>query len=168
MRRRFSSASLLSSSINSPRAASPVALAHGRGIMRNRPRIAAAPYQPASAAVPRISHQHDPLEGHQQAEVREPVESTWRNIVSLRFPTRSSSLFISVSDFCISDQCVAVPASDRCTASVPAGSSGFPPAPSLFRLPAPSACLIACGKSHWITMGWIICGCGAAGGALLG
>ena len=80
--------------------------------------------------------------------------------LSLRFPTRSSSLFISVSDLCIS-------VSDFCTGvrSVRVFNSG-----RVFRISSssqfiPPACsaslLIACGRSHWITMGWIGCGCGA-------
>ena len=82
---------------------------------------------------------------------------------SLRFPTRSRSLFISVSDLCIS-------VSDFCTGvrSMCALRPGI-----AFRISSssqfiPSACsvslLIACGRSHRITMGWIVCG--ADGGAL--
>ena len=140
---------------------------HG-GDQRNRPRIAAAPYQPASAAVPRISTSMIHLRA--TSRLKSGSQSIHlEEYFSLRFPTRSSSLFISVSDFCIST-------SVFCTGvrSMYGFSSG-----RVFRISSssqfiPSACsvslFIACGRSHWITMGWIVCAvcCGAVDGVLFG
>ena len=122
---------------------------HG-GDQRNRPRI---------AAVPRISTSMIHLRA--TSRLKSGSQSIHlEEYFSLRFPTRSSSLFISVSDFCIS-------VSDFCTGvrSTRVFSSG-----RVFRISSssqfiPSACSvslsIACGRSHWITMGWIGCDCGA-------
>ena len=73
---------------------------HG-GHQRNRSRIAAAPYHPASAAVPRISTSMIHLRA--TSRLKSGSQSIHlEEYLSLRFPTRSSSLFISVSDLCIS------------------------------------------------------------------
>ena len=130
----------------------------------NRLRIFAALYHPASATEPSsvTSMIHLIATSRLKSGSHRIHLQEYR---SLRFPTRSSSLFISVSDFCIS-------VSDFCTGvrSMCALRPGI-----AFRISSssqfiPSACSvslsIACGRSHWITMGWI--GCGAAGGALFG
>ena len=91
--------------------------------------------------------------------------AVWGGLTIARNAQRSDVKVYSVNDFCIS-------VSDRCTGvrSTRVFNSG-----RVFRISSssqfiPSACsvslFIACGRSHWITMGWI--GCAVCCGALFG
>ncbi len=135
MRRRFSSASSSSSS----------SVPYGRqsratsGDQRNRPRIAAAPYQPASAAVPRISTSMIHLRATSRLKVREPVDPFGGIFLAqvpnpFQQPVHLRQQFLHLRERLLHRRQVDV------RLSVLVVLSEFPPVPSLFRLPAPSAC----------------------------